>query len=253
MKSEENSQLRSYKKIGALLREDLAKGIYKLGDRLPPERDIAERFGVSRTVIREALIMLELEELIEVKKGSGVYVVNLPTSLPQKVVTRSEEIGPFELIQARQLLESGIAEFAAIQATRNDIVLLRNILKKEKETLDLGLDDYVEDQQFHCTLARITQNEVLIKIQQTLWDYRFTSSMWAGLHAHITNFEYRKKWLADHEAILNAIQRKDPALARKAMWQHLENVKQTLFELSDLDDPDFDGYLFNTSPVAVGV
>lgn len=57
----------------------------------------------------------------------------------------------------------------------------------------------------------------------------------------------------NHEAILNSIQRKNPALAKKAMWQHLENVKQKLFELSDLDDPDFDGYLFNRNPVVVGI
>ncbi|OOF69841.1 GntR family transcriptional regulator [Rodentibacter caecimuris] len=253
MKSEDNEQLRSYKKIGALLRADLTTQLYKIGDRLPPERDIAERFGVSRTVIREALIMLELEGLVEVKKGSGVYVINLPEVGHKTTTTFSEDIGPFELLQARQLLESGIAEFAAIQATRNDILLLREILQRERKTLNLGLDDYVEDQLFHCTLAQITQNEVLINMQQNLWDFRFNSPMWKGLHSHISNFEYRQQWLIDHETILNAIQRKDPAMARKAMWQHLENVKQTLFELSDIDDPAFDGYLFNTSPVAVGI
>ena len=73
-----DSELRSYKKIGILLKERLADGIYNIGDRLPTERDLAAEFGVSRTVIREALIMLELENLVSVKKGSGVYVVNLP-------------------------------------------------------------------------------------------------------------------------------------------------------------------------------
>ncbi|HDR0673685.1 FCD domain-containing protein [Pasteurella multocida] len=255
MKSESNDQLRSYKKIGLLLKEDLKQGIYKLGERLPPERDIAEHFGVSRTVIREAIIMLELEELVEVKKGSGVYVINLPSD--NKVLDLNmnpvDDIGPFELLQARQLLESGIAEFAAIQASRNDVLLLREILKREKETLSLGQDDYIEDKEFHYSIAQITQNEVLIRMQAQLWDYRVSSPMWKGLHARISNFEYRKRWLADHEAILNAIQRKDPALARKAMWQHLENVKEKLFELSDVDAPEFDGYLFNISPVVVGV
>lgn len=250
----ENESLRSYKKIGALLKDELAKGIYQVGDRLPPERDIAERFGVSRTVIREALIMLEIDELVSVKKGSGVYVLQLPNQangLDNGL--ESEDIGPFELLQARQLLESGIAEFAAIQATRNDVLQLREILKRERETLSQGKDDYIEDEEFHSMIAKITQNEVLITMQKKLWDYRKSSSMWAGLHSHISNFTYRQRWLADHEAILNALQRKDPALARKAMWQHLENVKQTLFELSDIDDPAFDGYLFNASPVVVGV
>lgn len=256
MKIIENGSLRSYKKIGALLKEELVKGVYSVGDRLPPERDIADRFGVSRTVIREALIMLEIEGLVSVKKGSGVYVLQLPTQLTiseSENILISEDIGPFELLQARQLLESGIAEFAAIQATRNDILQLRDILKREREILSQGKDDYIEDEEFHLMVAKITQNEVLIAMQKQLWDYRKVSSMWAGLHSHISNFTYRQRWLADHESIVNALQRKDAALAKKAMWQHLENVKQTLFELSDIDDPEFDGYLFNASPVVVGV
>lgn len=123
----------------------------------------------------------------------------------------------------------------------------------ERENLQLGSQGYVEDEEFHCTIAEITQNEVLIRMQKCLWEYRTNSPMWKGLHARISNFDYRKQWLFDHESILNAIQRKDPALARKAMWQHLENVKQKLFELSDIDDPNFDGYLFNSSPVVVGL
>lgn len=65
---------RSYKKIGKQLKEELQQGLYKIGERLPPERDIAERFDVSRTVVREAIIMLELEGFVSVKKGSGVYI-----------------------------------------------------------------------------------------------------------------------------------------------------------------------------------
>ncbi|HDR0968416.1 FCD domain-containing protein [Pasteurella multocida] len=246
----ENYPLRSYKKIGELLKDELRKGIYTIGERLPPERDIAERFDVSRTVVREALIMLELENLISVRKGSGVYIINLPSSNDSFDYL---DVGPFELLQARQLLESSIAEFAAIQANRNDIVRLKEILKREYITLEQGSnDDYSEDEEFHTAIAEITQNEVLIQMQKDLWKYR-SNPMWKGLHSHIKVHHYRHLWLKDHEAILNSIQRKDPALAKKAMWQHLENVKQKLFELSDLDDPDFDGYLFNRNPVVVGI
>ncbi|MGM5972066.1 GntR family transcriptional regulator, partial [Vibrio parahaemolyticus] len=70
---------RPYQEIGLVLRQELINGRYVVGDRLPPERDIAERLDVSRTVVREAIIMLELENLVEVKKGSGVYVINIPS------------------------------------------------------------------------------------------------------------------------------------------------------------------------------
>ncbi|MCP1771574.1 GntR family uxuAB operon transcriptional repressor [Neisseria perflava] len=247
---------RSYKIIGECLKKELSEGKYKVGERLPPEREIAEQYKVSRTVIREALIMLELEKLVEVRKGSGVYVLDFPRENADKdkpKVNVDYDIGPFELLQARQMVESGIAEFAAIQATRNDVIKLKKLLEKERETLDKGQDDYEEDRAFHYCLAEITQNDVLMHIQKELWDYRNYNPMWERLHEYIGNFEYRKNWLGDHEAILTAIQRKDPAMARKAMWQHLENVKQTIFELSDLEDPNFDGYLFNASPLSVGV
>ncbi|QPB43585.1 FCD domain-containing protein [Rodentibacter haemolyticus] len=247
---DQNYELRSYKKIGELLKEELRQGVYKIGERLPPERDIAERFEVSRTVVREALIMLELEGLISVKKGSGVYIIGLPSSNDN---FDSIDVGPFELLQARQLLESSIAEFAAIQATRNDILRLKEILAREYQTLENHEDtDYSADEEFHSAIAEITQNEVLIKMQEDLWKYR-ANPMWKGLHTHIKEHHYRQLWLKDHEQILNSIQRKDPALAKKAMWQHIENVKKKLFELSNVDEPDFDGYLFNISPVVVGI
>jgi GntR family uxuAB operon transcriptional repressor len=73
--------------------------------------------------------------------------------------------------------------------------------------------------------------------------------MWARLHARIFDGGYRKKWLEDHGRILAALQTRDPAGARQAMWQHLENVRRTLLDLSDVDDPHFDGYLFDSGPV----
>ncbi|OOF39631.1 GntR family transcriptional regulator [Rodentibacter mrazii] len=247
-----NGDLRSYKKIGNELKEQLINRQYQVGDKLPAERDLAEQFNVSRTVIREALIMLEIENLIEVRKGSGIYVIALPHHIASNDDFLDKvDVGPFELLQARQLLESSIAEFAALQVTRADITKLKEILATERATLEHGDEDYIADEDFHRTIAEITQNEVIIQMQKALWDLRVDSQMWKGLHLHIPNQSYRHLWLQDHENIITALQRKDPAMAKKAMWQHLENVKQKLFELSDVDDPNFDGYLFNMSPIVV--
>ncbi len=75
---------RTYTKIGKILKEEIAQGKYRVGDKLPTERDISERFEVSRTIVREAIVMLEVEKLIEVKKGLGVYVIRVP-ELFQKI------------------------------------------------------------------------------------------------------------------------------------------------------------------------
>lgn len=245
---------RLYQKIGDELKLLLKGGTYKVGDRLPPERDIAETFNVSRTVVREALIMLELENLIAVKKGSGVYVINLPSDVLSETNKHIEEddVGPFELLQARQLIESNIAAFAATQIVKSEIMALRAILEQEKKMLDDEImDDYSADEMFHIAIARATKNSVLEDLLNELWEKRYKSKMWDKLHSRIQDNSYRKKWLCDHEKILQAFQIRDAQAARQAMWQHLENVKQTLMTISDNEDPHFDGFLFESIPSGI--
>ncbi|OEE86120.1 FCD domain-containing protein [Enterovibrio norvegicus] len=240
---------RPYQEIGLVLRNELSDGQYQVGDRLPPERDIAERLDVSRTVVREAIIMLELENLVEVKKGSGVYILNIPSASNSRDNEVSDEAGPFEMLQARQLLESNIAEFAATQVTPGDIVKMRAALELERSELSSGNTGYNGDEEFHMSIAAATQNSVLVDMLKQSWERREQSPMWKKLHSRITTQGYRDEWLDDHARILAALQKKDPIAAKSAMWQHLENVKQRLIELSDIDDPNFDGYLFSSNPV----
>jgi GntR family uxuAB operon transcriptional repressor len=246
---------RLYQEIGLRLYEELSNSHFSVGDRLQPEREIAERLDVSRTVVREALIMLELMELIEIRKGSGIYLIKQPAeSKPDSGLESSldeDDIGPFEMMQARQLLESHVAEFAATQATKKDILKMRDALKLEKQNIDVLDHDHAGDKLFHFAIAEATQNSVLVDLVENLWEQREKSSMWKQLHSHITDQNYRKKWLIDHENILLAIQQKKPDAARLAMWQHLENVKDTLLILSEHQDPNFDGYLFSSNPVQI--
>lgn len=195
-------------------------------DRLPPERDIAERFSVSRSVVREALIMLELEKLIEVRKGSGVYVIQIPTK--DKNRNADSGYGPFELMQA----------------TKTDILKMKQAIDQERQALDNGSVDESADELFHCLLANMVYE---------VWQARKHSSMWHGLHSHTVDFSYQRQWLDDYQRILRAVTRRDAKQARQEMWQHLENVKHKLLEISDVDDPAFDGYLFESVPAAENV
>ncbi len=193
--------MRLYQEVGSQLREAIVSGRYSVGDRLPPERDIAENFSVSRSVVREALIMLELEKLVEVRKGSGVYVVNVPTmSLNGESATSIDSgYGPFELLQARQLLESEVAAFAAMQATKADIIKMRNAIEQGKAALTAGAIDESADELFHCLLAQSTQNSVLANMVAQTWQVRKSSAMWQGAHSHTADFSYRWQWLDDHQ------------------------------------------------------
>jgi GntR family uxuAB operon transcriptional repressor len=246
---------RLYQEIGLTLYEELSDARYRVGDRLPPEREIAERLGVSRAVVREALIMLELMGLVEVRKGSGIYLIKQPSKHSSNGEIESsldkDDVGPFEMMQARQLLESHVAEFAATQATKKDIMKMRDALELEKQNIDVLDDNHAGDKLFHFAIAEATQNSVLVDLVENLWERRESSPMWKQLHSHITDQTYRKKWLVDHENILLAIQQKKPDAARMAMWRHLENVKDTLLILSEHQDPNFDGYLFSTNPVQI--
>lgn len=246
---------RLYQEVGLKLYEELGQSHFSVGDRLPPERNIAERLGVSRAVVREALIMLELMELVEVRKGSGIYLIKQPTkNLLNNELESSldkDDVGPFEMMQARQLLESHVAEFAATQATKKDIMKMRDALELEKQNIDVLDHNHAADKLFHLAIAEATQNSVLVDLVENLWQRRENSPMWKQLHSHIIDQTYRKKWLVDHEDILSAIQQKKPNEARIAMWQHLENVKDTLLILSEHKDPNFDGYLFSSNPVQI--
>lgn len=238
---------RRYQEIAQLLAQRISDEGFKPGDKFPTERQISEELGISRSLVREAFIMLEIEGYLDVRKGSGSYVAagdKMSIQIPRK------DFGPFELLQARQLLESSIAGFAAETITKNDIVRLRETLEFERKAIDEGRDDYAADRQFHLQIAEATQNSVLVDQVEELWTKRETSPMWARLHDRIFDLGYRIKWLDDHAVIMEALRLRDAERARRSMWQHLENVRLTLLELSDVGDPEFDGYFYRPTATA---
>ena len=232
---------RRYQEVAGMLARRIAEEGYKPGDKFPTERQISMEMGISRSLVREAYIVLEIEGYLDVRKGSGSYVADgekISLNVPKS------DFGPFELLQARQLLESSITGFAATTITKNDIVRLRETLELERRAIERGEEDYLADRQFHLQIAEATQNSVLVAQVEDLWVKRENSSMWARLHDRIFDLSYRTKWLDDHAVILEALRHRESEKARQAMWQHLENVRLTLLELSDVGDPDFDGYLY---------
>lgn len=249
MKSATSAQ-RPYQEVGAMIRDLIITTPYNPGERLPPEREIAEMLDVTRTVVREALIMLEIQGLVEVRRGAGIYVLD---SLTRQSADANvcNDAGPFELLQARQLLESNIAEFAALQATREDIVKMRQALQLEERELASSAPGSSEsgDMQFHLAIAEATHNSMLVELFRQSWQWRENNPMWIQLHSHLDDSLYRKDWLGDHKQILAALIKKDARAAKLAMWQHLENVKQRLLEFSNVDDIYFDGYLFDSWPL----
>src|SRR5207344_2130936 len=114
----ENKRL--YRQIADQIAALIARGEYRRGARLPPERDLAKQLGVSRPSVREALIALEVEGYVEVRVGSGVYVTNTGSGVGRNPPLPADS-GPFELIRARWLIEAECAALAAREASRAQI------------------------------------------------------------------------------------------------------------------------------------
>ncbi|PVZ84948.1 transcriptional regulator ExuR [Serratia sp. S1B] len=240
---------RLYQQLAAELKRRIEGGVYSVGDKLPAERYIAEEMNVSRTVVREAIIMLEVEGYVEVRKGSGIHVIS---NQQKNLVGVSDSLefvtaGPFELLQARQLIESNIAEFAATQVTKQDIVLLMEIQEQARQ--EDRFRDSQWDLKFHVQVAQATQNTAMATIVEKMWAQRVSNPYWLKLHEHIDERSI-DSWCDDHDEILKALIRKDPHGAKLAMWQHLENTKQMLFNATT-DDFEYnaDRYLFAENPV----
>ncbi|TCP96545.1 GntR family transcriptional regulator [Cricetibacter osteomyelitidis] len=241
---------RLYQQLAQELKNKITSGFYKVGGKLPAERFISEEMNVSRTVVREAIIMLEVEGYVEVKKGSGIHVIS---DNPKRVVETQEKglefskCGPFELLQARQLIESIVAEFAATQVTKEDIIDIMEIQKNARK--EDRFRDSEWDFKFHTKIAQITRNSALITIVQEMWQQRVLNPYWRKLHEHI-DARSIDSWCKEHDEILQALMNKDPHSAKLAMWQHLENTKQMLFNGANDDfEISIDRYMFSENPV----
>jgi GntR family hexuronate regulon transcriptional repressor len=245
MKASDHQRL--YQVLARTLKQRINDGIYPVGTKLPAERFICEEMAVSRTVVREAIIMLEVEGLVEVRKGSGIHVLARTVADQPDDQDAQLTAGPFELLQSRQLLESHIAEFAATQVTKQDIIALMEIQRQAR--YEDRSRDSVWDKAFHIQVAKATQNAVLVTVVESLWQLRENNPYWRKLHEHIDAGAI-KSWCDDHDQILKALIRKDPQAAKLAMWQHLENTKEMLFQaMSTGDELHNDSFLFADNPV----
>jgi DNA-binding FadR family transcriptional regulator len=211
---------RLYRQIAGQLRVLIGKGEFAIGARLPAERDLARQLGVSRPSVREALIAMEVEGWVEIRTGSGVYVLDR-SSKGNAVKLAPTEWGPLELIRARRVIEGEIASIAAIQARRKDIDAMRKAIDAMESSATDGVLPLEGDRAFHTAIVESSGNVVLIETVQTFWDSR-RGPLFTRLGGY---FETLKSWrsaIAEHELIFEAIDARDGAAARDAMHAHMD-------------------------------
>lgn len=214
---------RSYQRLAAQILALIVQGEFKLGERLPSERALAERFDVSRTSVREAMIALELQSVVEVRGGSGIYVTQTSGSAAAPSFMPETGPGPFELLRARCLIESEIASVAAETRKDGDLDLIFTALSDMHEHMDDKDANEAADRLFHLRIAQATGNSVLLQMVTAMWA-QARGPVWTKIEHHFHTPELRLASHADHQRIFKALLARDPAAARAAMRAHLERV-----------------------------
>jgi DNA-binding FadR family transcriptional regulator len=208
---------RLYRQIADQLRQLIQNGEFAVGSRLPAERDLAAKMGVSRPSVREALIALEVQGLIEVRVGSGIVVI---AREPVRLLDNAH--GPLEIIRARQMIE---CELAAVAARSEDSTLvpdLEETLREMESDITARTLPIHGDRNFHLRIAQASDNSPLLAVVTQLFDER-NGPLFARLGSHFERETTWKQAVAEHRAVVRAIERHDPQAARKAMDSHLEH------------------------------
>lgn len=210
---------RLYRQIGDQLRSLIERGEFKVGTRLPPERSLALQLGVSRPSLREALIALEVEGYIEVRMGSGIYV--LEHGAVTTPVDLEREEAPLELIRARRLVEGEVAAEAARVGRKPQFDAIEAVINRMEREAGEGVNPLAADRLFHLGVAETTGNSVLIGLVRRLFDARL-GPLFATLDGHFETPEVWVQAIAEHREVLKALRSRNPARARAAMRRHLD-------------------------------
>ena len=222
---------RLYGRVSTDLGVQIAQGYFAVGSRLPSERQLAQTYGVSRPTIREAIIALELDGLVEVKKGSGVYVVN---RLPKGGQANETDIGPFELLEARRAIEGEACALAAPHIDADALAELDALVTEMEDASDIAVSE-AADRRFHVAIARASGNSAMVAAVEMLWDARARSPQYRLLSdkAHNAGVTPRPD---EHVMILDALRSRDADAARTAMRSHLSRVLDSLLEATEVHE-----------------
>jgi DNA-binding FadR family transcriptional regulator len=222
---------RLYQSVQAKMQRLIDSGEFPVGGRLPPERELAERFGVSRPTIREAIIALEALGQVQAKTGSGIYVLERHAVGNESL----EHISPFELTETRALVEGEAAALAASLINEEELAELRQSLDDmaaENEEGDLASGD--ADRHFHEVIAYATRNAMLVRIIEQLWHVRNNAPQVFHAYKAICEQDGATR-VEEHKVIYDALARRDANGARAAMHEHFARILNKLIASSEAE------------------
>lgn len=215
-----------YEQIVDQIGQQIAQGQLKPGDRLPSERELVERFQVSRASIREAISALVMMGLIEVRSGEGSYIrkVNIESVVtPLAWMLFIEKNTDLELYETRKILEVQAAGLAAKRADENEINDMFEALEIMRKNLKLHYLGEEADHHFHYAIAKATHNKILFRLMTTLSD-TMRKTLKTSRNKLYEHEDTPQKLFNEHFQIYDAIKNRDVEKAQKLMLDHLVGV-----------------------------
>jgi GntR family transcriptional repressor for pyruvate dehydrogenase complex len=217
---------RLYEQVVDQIESNIQKGNLQAGDKLPPERELGEQFGVSRTVVREAIKALRQKGLVEIQPGKGTFVTDGTSQVMRESIGHMVKVdrdkGLTNLMQVREMLEPEIAASAAAMATPDDLTEMQKAIDAMDESLD-DAEAYIEaDQRFHHALAKATRNQLLLSLIDPIVDLLLEQRM---------KIFYADTGGADrgqhhHRRIFEAVSTGNVEAAHNEMVAHLKQVRK---------------------------
>ena len=214
------------------IKDMIVRGELSPGSRLPPEKDLAERLGLSRSSMREAVKALEVIRVLDVRRGDGTYVTSLEPKLLLEaisfVVDLHDDDSLLEIFAVRRLLESHATGLAAQRTDDDDIAALDAEIGAMAP--DTDIESLVEhDMRFHSEIARLAGNTYLESLLESLTSQTVRARVWRGL----TQAGAVERTLAEHRAILDAIADHDMELAVSTAQVHIAGIERWLRQARD--------------------
>lgn len=210
--------------VSAELEARILRGDYAPAAQLPTEKVLAETFGVSRAVVREAIARLKADGLIETRQGAGAFVAENPKSLNFRIAPGGEE-GLLHIFELRTMIEATVAELAARRRTEADIAAMREALQRMDDALQIEKDGSEADDDFHLAIAAATHNQYVLRLAEFL-GRQFSESRRMAWVDHPRGMESPREAQREHFVLLDAIAAGDPAAARAAAHVHLHGAAE---------------------------
>lgn len=214
-----------YVQIYNQLVEAIRSGMFKVGEKLPSEKELCQTFNVSRVPVREALCALELNGLVDSIQGVGVYVKKTSTTIPDA----PGNIEPQDIIAARLSIEPDIAKAAAKNITDTGREEMRRIIDRFRENADANIDTADIDKEFHLCAARVSANYMYLQMMEVVFKAMDTE-MWTLICSRTVGTKYFRQNYEEHRVIGDMIMSGNAEGAYICMKEHMENLVERYWE-----------------------